>query len=128
MGYIIFFICGVIFTYLTKSLTNVEENDENISPNKVRYSNVKYYSNGLEIPLSFSKEYKIIMNKPFNEEFTNNQIEDDYYSLIVSESEMVRTMFNQNTKVKTEFVYDSEMFYLAKEYLINENEYLTNLN
>ena len=40
----------------------------------------------------------------------------------------LRTMFVKNIKIKTEILYDSVMFYLAKEYLINENDYLTNLN
>ena len=129
IGYIVYFILGILVYYVYHLLDLNVTNEQPIPiDNKIKYRNIKYYTNGIEIPLSFRKEYRIVFNSYSDEIVTKSQIESNYIDLIGSDTELVRTVLNQTTKIRTEFVYDSEVFYLAKEYLINENEYLTNLN
>ena len=129
MGYIVYFILGILVYYVYHLLDLNVTNEQSIPiDNKIIYRNVKYYTNGIEIPFSFRKEYRIVLNSYFDENVAKSQIESNYIELIGSDNELVRTVVNQTTKIRTEFVYDSEVFYLAKEYLINENDYLTNLN
>lgn len=129
MGYLVYFLLGIGVCYVYRLLDlNVTNEQPIIINNKIKYKNVKYYSNGIEIPLPYTKEYRIILNSLFDEDITNFQLESKYIDLIGSDTELVRTIINQNTKIKTEFIYDNKMFYLSKEYLLNENEYLKNLN
>ncbi len=127
MWYILIFILGIGIRYVNY-LFDLNESVNNSIINTIKYKSIKYYSNGIELPFSFSKEYKVVLNNYFNEVFTKSQIESEYINLIGSNTEIVRTIINPITKIETEFIYNNEMFYLAKEFLINEHEYLSNLN
>ncbi len=125
MGYLIYLFFGVFLGYLFNSLTKKEKSDQS---NKFNTKNkIIYYSNGNEIPLSFSKEYKIIVKSMFGKSYYNDKLVSKIDNYNICELELLRTFVSKSNE-NVELKYNFETIQLAKEYLDNEQSYLNNLN
>lgn len=89
-----------------------------------KYKNVKYYSNGIELPFPFHMEYRIIVNamegswmfQPQHQELVNENHEAPILD---------RTILKP---IKKEYTYTFNHVFLAQAFLKEQKNYLQNLN
>ncbi len=89
-----------------------------------KYKNVKYYSNGLELPFPFHMEYRIIVNamegswmfQPQHQELVNENHEAPILERAILKP------------IKKEYTYTFNHVFLADAFLKEQQDYLENLN
>lgn len=108
--------------YVNKLFGN--NNVEKLAAIEQKYKNVKYYSNGQELPFPFHVEYKIIINAMDGSWIYQPQHQD-----LVNENHdapvLDRTILQP---VKKEYTYTFNHVFLAHAFIKDQKEYLENLN
>lgn len=89
-----------------------------------KYKNVKYYSEGQELPYPFHYEYKIIVNA-----MEGSWIYDEEHQELVNQNHNAPVL-DREIKIPTlgTFTYTFNHVFLAHSFLKEQQEYLGNLN